>query len=84
MQRHAGLSGSRTDKRIERGNTYDHREHGPVQITGIWQGTATVGSVDRDEDNEVCIVRYAPQEAPHDEPITEFVEAADDFLGVID
>ena len=79
------LHGAPADRVIEDGETYDHTEHGHVEVTGIWQRTERIRRLDAacgSDERETIVVRYVPGE--DGEWIDGLAEPLDDFLEAID
>lgn len=72
------LTGSEADRVVERGKTYDHAEHGRVEVSGIWKGVQRVDSARNTDQKDVIIVRYST--GGDGEPVGEFTETVDEFL----
>lgn len=71
-----GDSGSDSERAVERGETYNHREHGPVEVEGIWRGVSEVDSARNATENDTIIVRYSVVE----EPLDGLIDTLDEFL----
>lgn len=66
---------------IEDGETYDHAEHGRVEVTGIWQRTRQLEMAYSTASQEMVVVRHVP--ADGGDWIDEQAEELDDFLAAI-
>lgn len=69
------------DRAIERGETYEHKTHGQVKVTGIWQGVQRVDTARDTNETDVIIVRFATDD---DEPVTELTDTLNGFIEAID
>lgn len=75
------LPRSDDDQVVERGEIYDHDEHGEVEVTGIWRGIDEVDEARNTDEKDVIIVRYSaePEDGPRVDELTdtlpEFLEA---------
>lgn len=76
------LPGSDSDLAIERGETYDHAEHGQVEITGIWKGVEQVDKARHTDEKDVFIVRYSAE--IDGEQVDELTDTLDEFLRSIE
>ena len=74
------VSGS--DRIVEHGEMYDHAEHGPVEVTGIWQRTHRLDTTRNGDGEDMIVVRYVP--GTERKWIDELAEPLDDFLDAID
>lgn len=75
------LPGPDSDLAIERGETYDHAEHGQVKVTGIWKGVEQVDKARRTDEKNVFIVRYSAE--INGEQVDELTDTLDEFLQAI-
>lgn len=76
------LPTSDADQLIERGETYDHTQHGCVEVTGIWKGVEEVDSTRSMSQKEVIIVRYSSER--DGESIEELTDTLTEFLEAIE
>lgn len=76
------LPGADSDRVVERGETYEHAEHGPVEVTGIWKGIEQVDRTRHTNEREVFIVRYSAE--LEGERVDELTDTLDGFLGAIE
>ncbi len=67
---------------IERGETYDHVEHGPVAVTGIWKGVQQVDRAHHSDEKDVYIVRYSAE--LDGERVDELTDTVDEFCRAIE
>ncbi|SDJ64738.1 hypothetical protein [Natronorubrum texcoconense] len=77
--------GSADDRLIEDGGTYDHAEHGRVEVTGIWKRTQRIQRLEtarREDERDTTVVRFVPGE--NGEWIDELAEPCGDFLDAIE
>lgn len=82
MNDEESLFNSGSDSRIEDGQTYDHAEHGAVEVTGIWHRTQRLDTVRKTDEDEMIVVRFVPAEDGTwtdecAESLTEFLDAID-------
>ncbi|MFC7214319.1 hypothetical protein ACFQO4_09550 [Saliphagus sp. GCM10025334] len=75
------LPGSGSDLAIERGETYDHAEHGQVKVTGIWKGVEQVDKARHTDERDIFIVRYSAE--INGEQVDELTDTLDEFLQAI-
>lgn len=75
------VPGPGSERAIERGETYDHADHGPVKVTGIWKGIKQVDKAHRTDEKDVFIVRYSAE--INGEQVDELTETLDEFLQAI-
>lgn len=75
------LSGSTSDRVIETGETYDHTEHGPVEITAIWHRTQRLDTTRKVDSQDMVVVRYIPGE--DGKWSDELAESLSDLLNAI-
>lgn len=76
------LPGADSDLAVERGGTYEHDDHGEVEVTGIWKGVEQVDRAHRTDEKDVFIVRYST--AVDGERIDELTDTLDEFLQKIE
>lgn len=76
------LPGSDADRVLERGESYEHTEHGPVEVTGIWRGIDQVDSARNTDETDVYIVRYSAEDGG--ERVDELTDTLDEFLEAIE
>ena len=67
------------DRIIERGQTYDHDQHGQVEVTGIWQGVQEVDETRNTGEKDVIIVRYFCKSTDGGQ-VEDFTDTLDQFL----
>ncbi|MFP8957990.1 hypothetical protein ACLI4Y_14800 [Natrialbaceae archaeon A-CW3] len=72
------LPGSDSDMVVNRGETYDHAEHGQVEVTGIWKGVEQVDTARHTNEKDVIIVRYSAE--INGEEVDELTDTLDEFL----
>lgn len=65
---------------VERGRTYEHADHGRVEVTGIWEEIHRLDAVRETETTGVIIVRYAPVADERSADEDEYTETLRDFL----
>ncbi|RQG95552.1 hypothetical protein [Natrarchaeobius chitinivorans] len=70
--------GSDSDMVVNRGETYDHAEHGQVEVTGIWKGVEQVDKARHTDEKDVFIVRYSAE--INGEEVDELTDTLDEFL----
>ena len=68
---------------VERGNTYDHDQHGRVEVTGIWRGIEEVDEARNTNEKDVIIVRYSC-ERDEGERVDELTDTLPEFLEAIE
>lgn len=76
------LPGPGADRVVERGETYDHAEHGHVEVTGIWKGVEEVDAARHTDEKDVFIVRYSAE--INGEQVDELTDTLDEFLQAIE
>lgn len=76
------VPGSGSDLAIERGETYDHADHGQVAVMGIWKGVEQVDTARRTDEKDIFIVRYSTE--INGEQVDELAETFDEVLQAID
>ncbi|WP_226008040.1 hypothetical protein [Natrinema salinisoli] len=74
--------GPESDRIVEREETYDHEEHGIVEVTGIWRGVKQVDTARNTDQKDVIIVRYSAKQ--EGESIDELTDTLDEFIANID
>ncbi|GEM_PF-5930140 len=72
------LPGSDSDLVVDRGETYNHAEHGQVEVTGIWKGIEQVDTARQTNEKDVIIVRYSAE--INGEEVDELTDTLDEFL----
>lgn len=72
------LPGSDSDLVVDRGETYNHAEHGQVEVTGIWKGIEQVDTARQTNEKDVIIVRYSAE--INGEEVNELTDTLDEFL----
>lgn len=75
------VPGPGSELAIERGETYNHAEHGQVTVTGIWKGVEQVDKAHRTDEKDIFIVRYSAE--INGEQVDELTETLDEFLHAI-
>lgn len=76
------LPGSDSERVIKRGETYNHVEHGQVEVTGIWKRVQRVDKTHHADEKDVFIVRYSAE--IDGEEIDGLTETVDEFIGSIE
>lgn len=76
-------AGSENKKIIQRGETYEHAEHGTVEVVGIWRGVKSIDEAYNmdEEDDPVMIVCYTITDGK--QPVAELTDTLDAFLAAI-
>lgn len=74
--------GSAPDRTVEEGGTYEHADHGRVEVTGIWYRTRRLEAVRADDERGMIVVRFVPGDGGT--WIDELAEPLDDFLEAIE
>lgn len=69
---------------VERGEAYDHAEHGRVKITGIWKGVQQVDAARNTDETGVIIVRYSSGQKGRSGGIDALTDTLDEFLAAIE
>lgn len=71
------------DQVVERGETYDHAEHGEVEVTGIWRGIHEVDEARNTNEKDVIIVRYSAEQddGPRVDELTDTLPAFLEAIG---
>lgn len=82
MERTDDRPGPESDRIVEREETYEHAEHGTVEVTGIWRGIDQVDTARNTETKDVIIVRYSATQ--DGEPVDELTETVDEFTDNIE
>lgn len=72
------LPGSHSDRVVTRGETYNHAEHGQVDVTGIWRGVHEVDEARNTDEKETIIVRYSAE--IDGQNVDELTDTLDEFL----
>lgn len=72
---------SASDQAIEDGETYDHAEHGYVEVTGIWHRTQRLDTTRDADEQDLIVVRYVPGE--EGTWLDELAQSLDDFRDAI-
>ena len=73
-----------SDLVIERGGKYDHAEHGPVTVTGIWKGVHQVDRAGNTDETGIIIVRYTTEQENKPADVGELIDTLDEFLTAIE
>lgn len=76
------LPGPEADRSVERGETYNHAQHGRVEVSGIWRGVNEVDSARNTNQKAVIIVRYSAEQ--EGERVDELTDTLDEFLEAIE
>lgn len=76
------LPGDDSELAVERGGTYDHDDHGEVEVTGIWKGVEQVDRAHHTDEKDIFIVRYSAD--VEGEQVNELTDTLDEFLGAIE
>lgn len=79
----AELPRSEDGRLVERGETYDHDQHGRVEVTGIWRGIEEVDEARNTNEKDVIIVRYS-SEQEEGEQVDELTDTLPEFLEAIE
>ena len=74
--------GSDSDRVVDRGETYDHEEHGQVEVTGIWKGIEQVDEARYTDEKDVFIVRYSAEINGNE--VDELTDTLDEFLEAVE
>lgn len=69
------LPGSRSDVVVERGETYQHGEHGCVEVNGIWRGVTRVDEARHMDETSVIIVRFSSKQEGMPVDLTDTLDA---------
>lgn len=69
---------SEADRVVEREETYDHDEHGSVEVTGIWRGMKQVDDARNTNQKDVIIVRYSTK--GDGDQVDELTDTIDEFF----
>ncbi|WP_290815312.1 hypothetical protein [Halovivax sp.] len=72
------LPGSDSDMLVDRGETYNHAEHGQVEVTGIWKAVEQVDRARHTNEKDVITVRYSAE--INGEAVDELTDTLDEFL----
>ena len=56
------LPGPSSGRAVERGETYQHGEHGHVEVTGIWHQTRCLDMVHESDADELIVLRFVTGE----------------------
>lgn len=73
---------SDSDYAIERGETYDHAEHGLIEVTEIFRGVTRIKRISPTNGTETVIVLYSTEQDDERDP--EFVKPLGDFLEAVE
>ncbi len=65
-------------RKIEQGETYVHREHGLVEVAGIWKGTEQLESARYTDEKDTIIVRFTTRNS--DERAHELADTFGSFV----
>lgn len=76
------LPGSDSGLSIERGETYDHTEHGQVEVTGIWKGVEQIDKARHTDEKNVFIVRYSAE--INGEQVDALTDTLDEFIQAVE
>lgn len=76
------LPGSDSETVVDRGETYNHAEHGRVEVTGIWKGVEQVDKAHRTDEKDVFIVRYSAE--INGEEVDELTDTLTEFIQAIE
>lgn len=76
------LPGSDSETVVDRGETYNHAEHGRVEVTGIWKGVEQVDKAHRTDEKDVFIVRYSAE--INGEEVEELTDTLAEFIQAIE
>ena len=76
------LPGSDSDLAVERDETYNHSEHGQVEVTGIWKGVEQVDRARHTDEKDVFIIRHSAE--INEEQVDELTDTLDEFLQSIE
>ena len=74
--------GSESDQVVERGKTYEHAKHGPVEVTGIWKGVQQADTAHNTNETGTIIVRYSIEK--DDGQFYELTDTLDEFAEAIE
>ena len=69
---------------IERGEEYNHSEHGLVTVTGIWKGVHQVDRAGNTDETGIIIVRYTTERENGPVDGDELTDTLDEFLTAIE
>ncbi|QLK26109.1 hypothetical protein HYG81_00305 [Natrinema zhouii] len=69
---------------VERGEAYDHAEHGRVKITGIWKGVQQVDAARNADETGVIVVRYSSEQTGGAGGVDALTDTLDEFLAAIE
>lgn len=75
------LPGPDSELAVERGESYDHADHGQVKVTGIWKGVEQVDKTRHTDEKNVIVVRYSAE--INGEQVDELTDTLDEFLQAI-
>lgn len=74
--------GPESDQVIERGKTYEHAEHGSVEVTGIWKGVQKADTAHNTDETGTIIVRYSTE--GEEQQFCELTDTLDEFMEAIE
>ena len=69
---------------VERGETYEHADHGRVSVTGLWEGVHHVDSARNTNGTGVIVVRYSVEEEERCVEDAEYADTLEEFLTAIE
>ncbi|QFU81518.1 hypothetical protein [Natronorubrum aibiense] len=75
---------SASEQIIKQDETYTHERHGPVKVTGIWQGVRSVDQARDTTEENMIVLRYTPLESSNHRTSLDCVDTLDEFLDAID
>lgn len=70
-------------EQIRLGETYDHADYGPVEVTGIWRGVSEVDSAHNTSEEGTIIVRYVRENEGRG-GVGELVDPVDEFFKAVE
>lgn len=73
-----------SEQTIKQDETYTHERHGPVKVTGIWQGVHSVDQARNTTKENTIVVRYTPLESSNHRTTLDLTDTLDEFLNAID
>lgn len=71
-----------TTPAIERNETYNHEQHGTVEVTGIWQGVNRVDATRDRDTSDTIIVNFTV--VSDSEMNTELTDTLDGFVNALE
>lgn len=75
---------SASEQIIKQDETYTHERHGPVKVTGIWQGVHSVDQARNTTEESTIVIRYTLLESSNHRTAPDLADTLAEFLDAID